>query len=191
VSTKVKSLVGAAAAVLMLGSAALLATATGASAKTGPVKTIIPFAGEFHPISNAGHSGECLQPLTPDFRAPIVQRPCDGSAAQEWATLSTPSGGTHYRFLNTSGWCMSVDRIGNGAPVLQDECEVSGGTTVSNAEWNSSATLPNVVTLQSRFGFVNRTLCLDEPGASGGNVNMQLFNCNGTLAQIWVVGFGN
>jgi len=184
----VRSLVRAAAAMLMLGSVALLATATAASANTGSMK-IVPRAGLFHTITNAGHSDWCLQPLTTAFRAPIVQRPCDGSAAQEWETLSTPSGGTHYRFLNTSGWCMSVDKLGNGTPILQDECQVSGGTTVSNAEWNASANLPNAVTLQSRFGFVNRTQCLDEPGAAAGNSNMQLFTCNGTLAQIWVIGF--
>jgi len=187
-----KSLGRTVAAALMFGSVALLATATVASAQTTPVPMkIVPFAGEFHPIHPAGHSELCLQPVTPDFRAVIEQTTCNGSTAQEWETLSTPSGGTHYRFLNTSGWCMSVDAIKNGTPVLQDECEVSGGTTVSNAEWNASASLPNSVTLQSRFGFINRTVCLDEPGALGGTRNLQVFTCNGTIAQIWVIGFGN
>jgi hypothetical protein len=187
-----RSLGRAVAAALMLGSITLLATATVASAQTTPVPMkIMPRAGEFHPIHPAGHSDLCLQPVTPAFRALIEQTTCNGSTAQEWETLSTPSGGTHYRLLNTSGWCMSVDAIKNGTPVLQDECEVAGGTTVSNAEWNASGSLPNSVTLQSRFGFVNRTVCLDEPGALGGTQNIQVFTCNGTLAQIWVIGFGN
>jgi len=201
-STRIKSLVSAAAAVLMLGSAAMLATATGASAKTAPVKTIVPFAGSFHPIINAGHlprdpafpAGECLQPLTTDVLAPIVQRPCDGSSAQLWTVELTPSGGSHYRFLNSDGWCMSVDAIGNGVPVIQDECAVSGGTTVSNAEWNSTATIVAnqaiVVSLHSRLRFVNSAHCLDEPGALAGNSNMQLFACNSTNAQRWLVNSG-
>ena len=41
------------------------------------------------------------------------------------------------------------------------------------------------------FGFINRTVCLDEPGALGGTRNLQVFTCNGTIAQIWVIGFGN
>jgi len=197
--SKIRALVGVTAAVLMAGSAALLATATGASAQTPPVKAIVPFAGSLHPIMNAGHlpgdpaapAGECLQPLTTDFRAPIVQRPCNGSSAQLWAVELTPSGGTHYRFLNTDGWCMSVDSVGNGVPVLQDECAVSGGTTVSNAEWNSTATIVAnqsiVVSLHTRIGFVNSAHCLDEPGALAGNSNMQLFACNSTNAQRWLV----
>lgn len=186
----IRSFSRALTAVLMLGSIAVLAMATGASAQTAPVK-IVPRAGEFHPIHPAGHSDLCLQPVTPAFRALIEQTTCNGSTAQEWETLSTPSGGVHYRLLNTSGWCMSVDGVKSGTPVLQDECEVPGGTTVSNAEWNASTSLPNSVTLQSRFGFVNRSVCLDEPGASGGQQNLQLFTCNNTIAQIWVIGFGN
>lgn len=198
-STRIKSLVSAAAAVLMLGSAAMLATATGASAKTAPAKTIVPFAGEFHHIINAGHlpgdpavpAGECLQPLTADFRAPIVQRPCDGSSLQQWALQFTPSGGTHYRFLNADGWCLSTDSLRNGDPVLADECTVGSNGTVSNAEWNASSTIVDnqaiFVSLQSRLGFVNRAECLDEPGALAGNSNMQMWACNGTSAQRWLV----
>jgi hypothetical protein len=187
VSTIVKSVARVVAAVIMVVSAGLLVTAGTANAQTPSPKSITPFAGAFHTITNAGHSGMCLQPVTPDFRSLIVQRPCDGSQAQLWASLFT--GTNHYRFLNTSGWCMSVDSPASGSAVLQDECEAPGQTTVSNAEWNSGASLPNVVTLRTRFRFVDNNTCLDEPGASGGNVNMQLFTCNGTLAQRWVVGF--
>jgi len=190
--TMIRTLGRAVAAALMLGSVAVLAMATGASAQPVPVKTaIVPFAGQFHPINNAGNPSECLQPLTSDFRAPIVQRPCDGSMAQGWAVDPAPSGGTHYRFLNPDGWCISTDSLTNGSPILQDECAVPGRTTVSNAEWNASATLlanrVTEVTLHSRLGFVNSAHCLDEPGGLAGNSNMQIFACNGTNAQNWLI----
>jgi hypothetical protein len=186
-----RSLARAAAAALMIGSAALLATpATGSAQATPAPMNVTPFAGLFHVISPVAHSNMCLQPFTPTYRSVIVERPCDGSAAQEWAILSTPSGGTHYRFLNNSGFCLWVDDGTVTAGILrEDECQTSapGSTTVSNAEWNSSALQPNAVTLQSRLGFVNRNLCLTDEGAG---FDTEVSACDGTVSQIWLIGFG-
>jgi hypothetical protein len=180
----------AVAAALLLGSAGLLAMATGATAQTPsppPAKTVVPLAGEFHPIKLVNHSEACLQPVTSGFRSIVMDVTCDsGNSLQQWATLSTPSGGTHYRFLNTDGWCMSVDEVRDGATVVMDECEVAGGTTVSNAEWNASAKLPDVVTPQTRVGFRNNNFCLNGTTFA---LPLQIFTCNGSLAERWVVGF--
>jgi hypothetical protein len=184
-SAMVKTIVRATAAALMLGSAAMVATATGARAD-----------GAFHQTTNTGNTGWCLQPLATGSQSPVVQRPCDNTnSLQLWTVLSTPSGGTHYRFQNADGWCISTDSLRNGDPVHTDECAVSGGTTVSNAEWNASSSIVSgqaiVVALQSRLGFVNRAECLDEPGALPGNSNMQMWVCNGTNAQRWLVNSNN
>jgi hypothetical protein len=186
-----RSLARAAAAALMIGGAALLATPATASARAMPAPmNVTPFAGLFHVINPVAHSNMCLQPFTPTYRSVIVERPCDGSAAQEWAILSTPSGGTHYRFLNNSGFCLWVDDGTVTAGILrEDECQTSapGSTTVSNAEWNSSALQPNAVTLQSRLGFVNRNLCLTDEGPG---FDTEVSACDGTVSQIWLIGFG-
>jgi hypothetical protein len=185
-----RSLGRAAAAALMLGSAALLATPATASAQAAPVPmNVTPLAGLFHVITIAALPGLCLQPLTPTYRSTVAVKPCDGSAAQEWAILSTSSGGTHYRFLNNSGFCLSVDDGStSGADAWLDECTVNSdpnSTTVSNAEWNASAPQPGAVTLQTRYGFVNHNLCLTD-----GVAIVLVTTCNGIPAQNWVIGVG-
>jgi hypothetical protein len=187
----------AAAAAFLLGSAALLATPATASAQATPAPmNVTPFAGLFHPIASAAHPGMCLTAADTDWGAKIFEDPCDGSAAQEWAILTTPSGGTHYRFLNTGGFCLWTpdDPVVGELPHL-DECQTSAAadSTVSNAEWNASLPLPNAVTLQTRVGFVNWNLCLNEviPGGPGLSSSfVSLAACNGGASQVWVVGFG-
>lgn len=178
-----------AAAVLLLAGLGAATGITAASAQSAPVRSVTPFAGEFHPLRNVGNN-KCLQPQSLNFGAPIVQMTCNGSLAQGWASLNM--GSNHYRFLNNlSGLCMFVgDTPTNGAPVWLDECAVAGGTTVSNAEWNSGTPLPNVVSLRTRVHFRDNNFCLDVPGGSAAEgLPVQLWNCNSTLAQRWVVGF--
>ena len=149
---------------------------------------------------SAASEGKAARTLASDFHSAAP-------ASRSWSlnasvdtkklsrVLSTPSGGTHYRFQNADGWCISTDSLRNGDPVHTDECAVSGGTTVSNAEWNASSSIVSgqaiVVALQSRLGFVNRAECLDEPGALPGNSNMQMWVCNGTNAQRWLINSNN
>jgi hypothetical protein len=84
-----------------------------------------------------------------------------------------------------------ADRHPIGGHLEEAQCAVSGGSTVSNAEWTSTHPLPNVdVRLSTHVHFAEHNFCIDEPGASGGsNLAVQLFTCNTTIAQRWSVGF--
>ena len=164
--------------------------ASGASAHTAGAKPVVSLAGEFHRIQNVGNS-KCLQPqASPGTR--IVQITCNGSLEQGW--LAIGDGSNRYRFVNgSSRGCMSVnDTPVNGAPVQLDNCTLSDGSgnPVSNAQWKSSAVLPDVVTLRTRVRNVDNNFCLAVPGGSSAEgLAMQLSTCNGSLAQRWVVGF--
>jgi hypothetical protein len=174
----------------VLAAFSLAAGANGASAHVASSKPVAPLAGEFHRIQNVGN-GKCLQPqASPGTR--IVQLTCNGSSEQGWLALN--DGSNRYRFVNGSGrGCISVnDTPVNGGPVQLDNCTLSDGSgrAVSNAQWNSGTVLPDVVTLKTRVRNVNNNFCLDVPGASSvDGLAMQLFTCNGSLAQRWVVGF--
>ena len=177
---------------LLLAGAGTFGLASGASAHTRPAATLVPFApGEFHEIRNIGHlTPMCVQPQSAAFGARIIQRPCDGSSIQGWAALDMKN--NHYRFLNSvAGLCLfASDTAANGQPIFLDECAVAGGTTVSNAEWNTGMTLPSGdVHLRTRVHFRDNNFCLDEPGNSGAdNLALQIFACNNTTAQRWSVG---
>jgi hypothetical protein len=179
------------AAILLLAGLGSVAGTAGASAQAPSARSITAFAGEFHPIKNLGNTNSCLQPQSPNFGARIVQVTCNGSREQNWAFLETPTGSTRYRFLNTSGLCMfAPDNPVDRSPVFLDECRVQGGSSVSNAEWNSDTRLPNAAMLRTFVNSRDRNLCLDEPDASSAEgLAMQLFTCNGSGAQRWIVGF--
>ena len=156
-----------------------------AQAAPAPAGHVTPFAGVFNPIRNVGNN-KCLQPVVPVEQSGVVQEPCDGSTLQGWQFVSL--GSNHYRFVNqASGACLSTfsPPPNNGDPIGLQMCR-----NVSNLEFNAGTSLPNVVVLESREGFVNTGFCLDVPGASSQDgLQMQIFQCNGTLAQRWVVGF--
>ncbi|GLZ42793.1 RICIN domain-containing protein [Actinokineospora sp. NBRC 105648] len=163
------------AAVFMLVGVGLTASATGAS------------AAAFHPIKNSG-SGLCLQPQggsTAELVA-IVQMPCQrGNPAQGW--LEQRVGSHHYMFLNqASGFCFDVfGPAANGTRVLQGQCK-----RISNEEFNTNVDLPAITVLESRVGFRDTGFCVDVPGGqSTPGLAVQVFRCNGTPAQSWVVGF--
>jgi len=181
-----KTLVGVVAAALV-AVAGMVAWGGAANAQT-----VTPFAsGEFHEIRNNFHTpAMCLQPRDQFFGSPIIQMPCNGSSAQGWLRLDM--GNNHYRFANTLGLCIFTDdNPRNRTPIWLDECAVSGGTTVSNAEWTSTHPLPNVdVRLSTHVHFSEHNLCIDEPSGSGdSNVALQLSTCDTSIAQRWSVGF--
>lgn len=158
--------------------------ATAAQASPASAGHVKPFAGVFNPIRNVGDN-LCLQPVNPVPNSPVVQEPCDGSPSQGWQYIHDDSHGG-WMFVNqASGACLNAFiKPENGAPIGLAEC-----SAFTNDHWNPSNTLPNVVSLQSRIGGTNG-FCLDVPGAaSTPGLQMQLWNCNGTLAQRWVVGF--
>ncbi|MFE1800307.1 RICIN domain-containing protein [Streptomyces sp. NPDC059517] len=175
-----KRLGGSAAAVL-LAVAGLAATAPSANAQP------VPAASAFTPIKNVGN-GLCLQPAggsTQEFAA-IVQETCvSGSTAQGWS--STELGTNHYRFLNQrSGYCFDAfDGAFDGGRLLQGTC-----ARISNEEFNTGTALPDVVALESRVGFRDTGFCIDVPESQNTRgLAMQIWGCNGTLAQRWIVGF--
>jgi Ricin-type beta-trefoil lectin domain len=190
------------AAALMLAATATLAGTTGADAATpapspGPTPQVVPSPrapGSFHQLQNVGNN-LCLQPFNTSAVIFIVQKRCNGSPEQGWARL--PGGDSNnnqrHRFLNAAnGSCLSVDdNPHNGELVFTDECTLSTNpnSSVSNAEWTSSRVLPSLVTLRTHVHFRDG-LCLDVPGATSRDGNaIQLFQCNGSVAQAWWVGF--
>jgi Ricin-type beta-trefoil lectin domain-like len=178
-------LMGALAAALNVAGGGAAHAAQAAQVTGTPVT---PFAGVFNPIKNVGN-GMCLQPASTADTAAIVQEPCiPGSLAQGWQDRQI--GTNHYNFINQlTGECIDAfDGAFNGARVLQTMC--SGNTGNSNQQYNTAATLPNVVILMSRVGFRDTGFCIDVPGAQAiPGLAMELFGCNGTLAQRWTVGF--
>ena len=171
--------IATAAAVVAGGGTAAQAS----SASAGHVK---PFAGVFNPIRNVGDN-LCLQPVNPVPNSPVVQEPCDGTPIQGWEYMHDPLGG--FVFVNqASGDCLNAFiKAENGAPIGIDTCR-----SVSNERWDPTLPLPNVVSLISRIGGSDTGFCLDVPGAeTTPGLQMQLFSCNGTLAQRWVVGFAS
>lgn len=173
-------------AVVMSAAVSILGYGGGAAqAAPAPVEQSTPRAGVFNPIRNVGNN-KCLQPVAPVVSSAVVQQTCDGSVAQGWQFVQV--GTNHFRFLNQlSGLCLFAFSApaGNGDPMGLNTCR-----DVSNEEFNAGTSLPNVVSLESRSGFRDTGFCLDVPGgAATDGLQMQLFRCNGTLAQRWVVGF--
>jgi ricin-type beta-trefoil lectin protein len=145
---------------------------------------IAPLSGVFRPFRNVG-SSLCLQPSngsTADVA--IVQAPCDGSDAQSWLPLRLS--GNDYNFQNQHSLsCMYLNGpASNGTQIVQAPC-----IQVSNQLWRTSLLLPEVVTVTTRVGNRVTNFCIDVPGGSATpGVPIQLFTCNGTLAQRWVIG---
>lgn len=134
-------------------------------------------------IRNIGNN-MCLQPVngSGDLGAAIVQEPCDNSFAQDWVFI--PLGGTSYRFQNQlSTLCLDA-RGGamNGTPIQQWTCN-----GISNEKWDTGLRLPDAVPLTSQVSGTH-SHCLDVAGAQPvAGLAMQLYVCNGTYAQGWVV----
>jgi hypothetical protein len=152
---------------------------------------------DFNPPISRAATLECLQPLdeSMDQGVPIVQKPCvatrvscSSSAAclaQDWGLVSL--GGNRYRLLNhLSGLCMDArGNAVNGTPVVQWPC-----ATISNQTWDTGHTIPDIVALTSRVSDTD-SHCLDVPGGQASpDVPLQIYACNGTSAQAWVIGSG-
>ncbi len=176
---------------MLLACIATATTATAAAAaqpaSNGSPQPLI--GGAFHWIRNAGNN-LCLQPeaMSTAAGARIVQEPCATtglqSVAQGWQSFQ--AGNNHYKFQNQlSGHCLdAIDDVA-GAPVIQWPC-----ATISNQEFNTGTSLPAVTKIESRIGWRDSRFCVDVPGNQNlPGLRMQMWGCNGTLAQIWVIGF--
>jgi Ricin-type beta-trefoil lectin domain-like len=165
--------------------AGLLLAAVLSTMVIGGVAQAAPSAGVFKHIKNVGNN-LCLQPDSPVVSAAVVQQVCDdNNPAQGWEFRQV--GNNHYTFLNQqSGLCLALFiGAGNGNPMGLQTCR-----PVSGEEFNTNTSLPNVVILESRSGFRDTGFCVDVPGgASTLGLQMQVFQCNQSLAQRWIVGF--
>jgi hypothetical protein len=148
--------------------------------------------GEFRLIRIA-NTQLCVQPLggsTGDV--PIELTPCISTAgAQNWLFVQKSS--SEWQIVNQqSGKCRYVDTGSptfNGAPVIHSGCNIFGtNVPVSNAAWRPSI-LTSLSTLMSRIGHRNSGFCLDVPGGNAfAGARPQMWQCNGTPAQAWIVG---
>lgn len=128
-------------------------------------------------------SDQCLQPINGSIGqgVAIVQEPCNGGTAQQWTEVSVGSNIFHY--VNVlSGLCLDA-RGGavNGTPVQQWPCN-----SISNEKWQPgeyvSDDIPPLISRVSGTG----SYCLDIPGGQRiVGLAMQIYRCNGTLAQQW------
>jgi hypothetical protein len=151
----------------------MIASPASAGASGGPV-----------PIVNTG-DGLCLQPESIGQGAKIIQRTCNDTAIQAWDYWSL--GGNAYQFYNIgSGFCLDAQGgATNGTPIIQWTCN-----GISNEKWDTRGGLPDITALTSLVSGTH-THCLDVPQAAPTlDLPMQLFRCNGTGAQGWMIGIG-
>jgi len=149
--------------------------------------------GQFH-LLRVANTQLCLQPQGGSTGDVIVElRPCVASApAQNW--LFSQKGSSDWEIINAqSGKCLyngsAVPQVDGGQPITHEGCNVFGtNVPASNALWKPSS-LTNFSSLQSRIQHRDSGFCLDVPGANPfDGATMQMWHCNGTPAQIWVVG---
>lgn len=182
-----KSLGLVAPAVALAAGALVAGTGTAAQASTVSAGHAKPFVGVFDEIKNVGNN-LCMQATQATPNVPVVQEPCDSTNPLQGWQFTQISGNT-YGFLNQgSGACLfAFVGAQNGAPMGVDTCR-----KVSNEQFDTHASLPNVTELESKIGFSDTGFCVDVPGATTNpGVQLQLFTCNGTLAQRWVLGFAS
>ena len=189
-------------AALLLATAGAVGPAAAADAHSSTTSVastaVVPIApGAFHEIRNSTVNRTrpvCIEPLTPAVDGQLlIQAICDGSSIQGWAVLN--DGNNHYRFVNNgNGLCIVLgDNPNSSDEVKLGKCEVAAtGLPLSNAQWTSSASLPNqAVTLRTHVGATDHNLCLGEDRSEAHPVGAVMLgqSCDGSLRQVWSVGF--
>lgn len=125
----------------------------------------------------------CLQPINESTAqgAAIVQEKCNARPAQQWTRVTVNGGVVHF-VSQLSKLCLDArGSAANGTPVQQWTCN-----KISNENWEpGEVDDDDIPPLYSRVSGT-RSYCLDVPGgqASAG-LAMQIYRCNGTLAQLW------
>ena len=141
---------------------------------------------ELHNRSN----GLCLQPVnaTEDAGAAVVQELCDGRSPSAGCSIGSASARPRYRIENELNH-QCLDALGgasNGTQVVQWPC-----ASISNETWDTGVTLTGVSTVGTVKSRVSGTTshCLDVPGGQLGTLGlpMQIWGCNGTDAQTWIL----
>ncbi len=153
--------------------AAVALSVTLAAAFQRPVKPVV--------FANL-HTNKCLEPLGGSTvqGAAVVQTVCNGgSTAQQWV----PEVGG--RFKNVlSGLCMDArGKAKNNTPVQQWTCD-----NISNEIWGAEVGPPGRgAPVKSQVSGSNK-FCLDVPGGQATDgLPMQIYQCNGSGAQVWAV----
>jgi hypothetical protein len=126
---------------------------------------------------------DCLQPINKSTEqgAAIVQVVCDATAAQVWILVNVGNGNFHV--MNAlSGLCLDArGSATNHTPVQQWTCN---GITNENWEMDGGGFSVN---FRSRVSG-SRNTCLDVPGGqTTPGLAMQIYSCNGTASQLWLV----
>jgi hypothetical protein len=154
---------------ILAGSTAAQAATTGAAA---------PAANAFTEIKNVD-TGLCVQPQI-NGESDLLQAACNGSQAQHWIFVPNGNGG---HFVNQAvGLCIYMNGpVATGSPVIQTGC-----TTVTNEDWKNTPP-PAITTIMSRASHRDTNLCL-APSSAGVGALLRIFTCNGTNAQLWVIG---
>jgi len=138
-------------------------------------------------------SHQCLQPVdeSTEQGAAIVQQPCAGKAGtppiQNWIRI--PVSGNIFHLKNSkSGLCLDArGGAADGTPVQQWTCN-----SISNENWEfgkptGPGTNPPLISRVSGTS----SHCLDMPRADQTpGLAMQIYRCNGTVAQQWWYGPG-
>jgi hypothetical protein len=140
-----------------------------------------------------GSTPLCLQgDLGGPMGSSVTQQSCDTTGTdpqQQWQPISL--GGVQYKFRNAgTGLCLEA-RFGavSGKSVALWDCS----STESNTRWQWTPVgvpaFPNIAPIQSRVSG-STGYCLDVPGASTAvNIQMQLFRCNNTNAQYFLISY--
>jgi hypothetical protein len=170
--------------------AALLLTAgtlAGITAAAVPARADTPTPYDwFGTLTPTGQdSGLCLEADPgPTFAYQVATQPCDvqGNAAQQWVPVS--QGGGIYKFVNHAvGWCLDADSITNGGIIALWDCSAN----ITNTRWAWDGII-GVQPLQSRISGTTGH-CLDVPqGQVSPGLRIQLWNCNSTRAQEFILG---
>jgi hypothetical protein len=144
------------------------------------------------PIRNTGN-GYCLQTTggTADIGSPVVQEPCTttgiGFIQQSW-TFNHLSDGTEQIVNLATGNCLDArGGAASGTPVQQWTCGPNT-SVISNEKWTTGTPLPVISEVVSHVSGT-ASFCLDDPSQSKQpGQAMQIFACNATSAQEWIIG---
>jgi hypothetical protein len=156
--------------------AAILVGSTAAQAATSA--TVTPAANAFAEIRNAD-TGLCIQAQV-NAESPLVQVACNNNQAQQW--IFVPNRNGNHIVNQLAGLCVYMNGpVTSGSPVIQTGC-----TSVTNEDWKNTGP-PAVTTIMSRASRRDTNLCLAPESAASGAL-LRIFTCDGSNAQLWVIG---
>jgi hypothetical protein len=161
-------------------------------ASTGGAATNVTTPSVFE--INLPHTNLCLQPIDGAVTDTLLElRECNGTLTQKW-TRTVTSSGDNIVNLNTKLTTGLEKCVYNGAPLPLNNNTVTPARQEkcidSEALWKLSMS-SGFTAFQSRVQFRDTGFCLDLPGDIVRNpperTLVQVFRCNGSPAQQWLV----